>query len=96
MVLLEDPVDRRGRHVHLMIAGQKHREAFDAVLPFLPQAQDQGLELGRDAMGADAGTAAIFAQTRAPELSVPRHPEVKLAAGDSEEQVRLTLRVTCW
>ena len=80
-----------------MIAGQKHREAFDAVLPFLPQAQDQGLERGRDAMGADAGTAAIFAGARAPELSVPRHPEVKLAAEiPKNRQARLTLRVTCW
>jgi hypothetical protein len=62
VVLPEDTVNRRGRHVHLMIAGQEHREPLDAVLPFLAQAQNECLELGRDAMRADAGPAPVFAQ----------------------------------
>src|SRR5437870_3709151 len=68
-----------------MIAGQEHRESLDAVLPFLAQAQNQCLELGRDAMRADAGPAPVFAQAWGPEPSVSGHPEVELAAGDAEE-----------
>ena len=88
VVLLENPVDRRGRHVDLMVAGEKHREPLDSVLSFLPQAQDQSLELGWDAMGADAGAPAILAETLCSKLSVPRHPEVELAARNPEEPAR--------
>jgi len=68
-----------------MIAGQEHREPLDAVLPFLAQAQNQCLELGRDAMRADAGPAPVFAQAWGAKPSVSGHPEVELAAGDAEE-----------
>ena len=68
VVLLEDTVDCRQRHVHLMIAGQEHREPLDAVLPFLSQPQNQCLELGRDAMRADTGPAPVFAQTWGPSF----------------------------
>jgi len=51
----ERSLDRRGRHVYLRIAGEKHREAFGDVRPLLPQAHDEGLELRRNAVGTDRG-----------------------------------------
>ena len=85
VVLLEDPVNRRRRHVDLVVAGEKHRQSLDAVLSFFTQTEDQSLELGWNAMGADTGTPAVLTKPLHSELSVPRHPEVELAARDPEE-----------
>jgi len=90
MMLLEDAVDRRGRDVHLMIAGEEHRQPLDPELSLLAETQNPGLEPWWDAIGVDARPPTVVAKARGSELSVACHQKIELAAGNPKEPSRKT------
>jgi hypothetical protein len=89
LMRLEDPVDCRGRDADLMVPTQEETEPYDPVLPFLPDPEDQGLDLRRGAVRTRAGSARTVPEARGPLPSESVQPPVELVPRDPEEAAGL-------